>query len=450
MIVRTIIDSTRSLLHDRADDDTPNWSDDELLRWLNDGYRDLLTTSHAVVRPYQLDLPGRTTYAGVQEWEDRHAPGTFRRFTTPVESRHAQVTYLWESEQLAGGLTANGVAVEPTASNTCVVQLWERTALDVDIDDHFRFALSKTHERPLRAYWDSKRLMGISTKEHDLRNTEWWKEGGEPFYWSQGVGREQSFEVFEVVTDYHQSYFLRDLDAGIPRHFSSDTDERTYGVEAEPMGWDYAYTNGAETGLATGFGVRITYQSVDSLDSFGIHLWEQEWLDGLDDDDLFTDSVAAGIGTQQWETPYWTLGIGGIRGLASTERQYVSCAYDASNQLVGSARGFGSGDSALTVWEVIVPNRDLAPDDIPGLIPNQLHKYLKFYVLSKAFGHTGQGYRPDLAQHYAALYQLGVGILAALGTPSLMDRVYAREQVHEASVHAPPKVRFPSTFPAVR
>lgn len=445
MIVRTIIDNARSLLHDRADDDTPTWTDDELLRWLNDGYRDLLVGSHAVVRPYQFDLPGRAAWSGVQEWEDRHAPGTYRRFTTPCATLHAQVCFLWEVEQLAN--------ISPTNSNACVSQLWERTALDADeIDDHFRFALSKTHERPLRAYWDGKRLLSVSTKEQDIRNTEWWKEGGEPFYWSQGVGREQSFEVFEVVTDYHQSYFLQGLDNGIPRHFSSDTDERIYGVETDPTAWDYGYTNGGDGGAgtpATGLGVRITYQATTALDTFGIHLWEKELTDGTAVE-AETDSVDAGIGTQQWETPYWTLGIGGIRGLASSERQYVACAYDAGDQLVGSARYFGSGDQAITVWETIVPNRDLTVEDTPALIPSQLHKYLKFYVLSRAFGRTGQGYRPDLAQHYAALYQLGVGTLAALGTPSLRDRVYAREQVQEASVHAPPRVRFPSTFPSSR
>lgn len=446
--VESILDDVQSNLHD----DGSVWRRAELLRWLNDGYRQLLAQAHPVTRPFQIDVPGRTAWSATFEWEDRHAQGTFRRFTTPMQNAHSQGTYRWETEALAG--------IEPTNSYDCITQLWER-AHSSDIDHHFRFALGKHHERNRLVYWDDERIWPISTKETDLRSTRWWVETGEPFMWTAGVGRDATFEVFEVQTDYNQSYFHQDGDYpeagigiyGLPRGFSSDA-SRTYEVDSGVDRWDFSYTSSADVGFATGLGFRFTRQSDDDLSSYPVHVWEEEHLDGdLTATEAGTNSTASGVTTHWWEAEFAgvevRLGVGAARGLSSANRQYFAAAYDSGSQLLGTGRSFASSANAITVWEIIVPSRDLDEGDTPELIPVRCHRYLRFYVLAKAFGRTGEGNRPDLAQHYASLYQLGVGLLATLGTPSLLDRVYAREQVREASVLAPPRVRFPSTFPAV-
>lgn len=429
MTAEEIIDQCFEYLHDNAS----IWKRAELLRWLNDGYGSILCESKSVVRPFQHDIPGRTTFAASQEWEDRHAKGLFRRFTLQVANGHLAATYQWETEFLAG--------IEPTDSVDAVTQLWERCYTD-DVDEPFRFALAKTHERPLRAYWDDKSLAGISSKELDLNKSKWWNRTGEPLMWLQGSGREESFEVFEVPNEYIQSYHLQDANQGIPRLFTSD-DDREYEAEGGTNYWDYSYSTSADAGMVKGLGYRFAQVALIDASLFAVHPWEKEVIDG---GTQFTDSEDDGVGTNPEENPYPIVGLGLLRGIVSDDRQYLACAYDSGEQITGSARYFGSSVDAITLWEVVVPTRDLIETDELALVPAQLHKYLRFYTLGKAFARPGQGFRPDLADHFGQLYQLGVALLSSLGNPALIDRVYAREQVGRSGMIAPPRVRFPSTF----
>ena len=433
MNVETLIDQAQSFLHD----DGALFSRAELLRWVNDGYRDMVAASRACVRPYQMDMPGRTAWSCAFPWEDRHAPGTQRFFTKATRSAvpmHA--TYRWEVEAIDN--------VEPTNSLDCVTQLWEQEYSD-DIDAHFRFPLPESNERPLKVYWDSKRLAHTSSRELDLGENEWWREGGEPVAWLPGLGRERSFEVFEVRTTYGQGWDMRNLEQGTPRQFSSDA-SRTYEADSRTNTWDYAYTTSADVEgdlLVDGLGFRITSELSDG--SFATFAWEADTTEETDADDGLT-VVSHDFEDGMEALADIELGVGLLRRVRSPDRQYLAAAYDSGQDQRGIARRFATGDDALTVWHAILPTRQLIEGDTPDLLPAQLHKYLKFYVLSKAFGRVGEGYRPDLAQHFAALYQLGGGLMATLGTPSVRDRVYAREQTTDASVRTPPRVQFPSTF----
>jgi hypothetical protein len=205
--------------------------------------------------------------------------------------------------------------------------------------------------------------------------------------------------------------------------------------------WDYGYTTSVDSGVLSGLGRRLTFQSSVDPSLFAAQAWEEALIDGSSQTDS-TDNQ----GAFDFEPPYSRLALGLLRGIDSPDRQYLACAYDSGDQLTGIARYFGSGDNALTYWEVITPQRQLTTTDTPDLIPAQLHKYLKFFVLSKGFGRPGQGYRPDLASHWGNLYGLGVALLASLATPSLLDRVYARDEVSQARSRVAPRVRFPSTF----
>jgi hypothetical protein len=174
--------------------------------------------------------------------------------------------------------------------------------------------------------------------------------------------------------------------------------------------------------------------------------WEADTTEDSDDENGDTP------GTIATEADYYDieLGVGIARWLKSDDRQYLGVSYDSGQDLLGIPRRIASSDDSLTVWHTVLPDRPLTEEDEPDLIPSQCHKYIWFYVLAQAFGRKGEGNRPDLSEHFAALYKLGEGLLAMLGTPSVLDRVYAREQVRDASIQAPPRVRFPAEFPRMR
>lgn len=432
MNLETVLDKAQERLHD----DGVLWPRTDLLRWANEGYRQLLAQSHACVRPFQIDVPGRTAWSATQNWEDRHGKGTFAKFTKSARNGTIEATFRWEVEMLEGQV--------PNNSDDAVTQLWER-AFSGEIDRHFRFAVGKAHERPIRIYWDDQRLLALSARELDLLDTTWQNESGEPIYWFTGVGREKSYEVFSVVTSYNQQYDLKDADEGVPRQF---TGTRTYGIAGGVDDWDFAYSGGPTDG-ATGLGFRFTRQASDADQTFATFIWEEEFLES---ETTFTDSGT--IFTHAWESEFGGaqvfLGLGEVRGILSDDRQYLPAAYDAGDQLLGSARDFKGSADSLTIWEIIVPTRQLTEEDEPELIPIQLHKFLAYYVLSRAFAKTGEGQRPDLAQHYTSLYQMGTALLSGLGNPALFDRVMGREMVEVERVFTPPRVRFPSNFPAVQ
>jgi hypothetical protein len=359
-----------------------------------------------------------------------------RKFTITIRAAvTVQATYKWETEEVEG--------ITPTDSLDVVAQLWEQTHL-TDLDHHFRFYLPKSNTRPIKVYWDSKRLAHTSERELDLMETRWWREAGEPLAWLQGVGPEATFEVFEIQTDYNQSYELQGFDqGGMPRLYSSDdAANRQYETDSPVQTWDYGYTSSPDSGMIPGFGLRITVVISDlDSDALGVFSWEA-------DTTVDSDEALDFVGTAAWELDV-EIGVGVGRRILSTDRQYLGTAYDSGQDLLGIPRSFGSSENALTVWQAITPTRALTESDVPDLIHSQLHKFIRFYVLNKALSRPGEGYRPDLAQHYAGLYQLGVGLLAVLGTPSILDRVYAREQTKDASIQAPPRVRLPSTFEKV-
>lgn len=436
MRVELILDGAQSYLHSASES---IWTRAELLRLLNDAYRQFIAESLPTVRVYQLDVPARDTAAGTQEWEDQAVSGNFSHFTQAAQSLAFQCTYLWEAEMLSGANT-------PQNSYDCVTHDWERSYCENNVDNHFRFVLARTHERPRYAFWGDKKLGSRTVTELDLRDQRWWVESGEPIIYIGGNGRELSFEIFEVETTYTQAYDLQEYHQGLPRLFSSDAG-RTYEVSNGADRWDYAYSSGEDYLSVHGLGYRFT--TFDETDSyFYTFSWEEDFSTDSDADDPY-------VVTYPWEIEYTSsdaifLGIGAGRGMESEDRQYIPMSYDSGRQNHGIARDFHSSDSSISIFEHTVPVRALDEDDIPELIPSQLHKFLKYYIIGKALSQPGEGYRPDLAQHWLALYQLGVGFLASLATPSFVDSALARGQVNEVRATTPPRVRLPSTYPTVR
>ncbi len=438
MLVENILDGAQSFLHDNSG---RVWTRAELLRLLNDGYRQFIAEALPTVRIYQLDVPARDTGAGSQEWEDQQVSGNFSHFTIPAQSLVYQCTYSWEAELLAGS-----IPTEPQNGYDCVTHDWERSYVENNVDNHFRFVLAKTHERPRYAFWGDKALGSRAVTELDLRDQRWWVEGGQPIVYLGGNGRELSFEIFEVETEYRQAYYLIAFEQGAPRQFTSDA-ARTYEVLSPVDAWAYAYSSGEDYLSITGLGYKFT--TFDEANSrHNTFSWEADITEDTDGDSAY-------VVTQPWEIEFTAqdailLGIGSTRGLSSGDRQYLPMAYDSGLQHYGIARDFHSSDESISIFEHTVPTRPLDENDIPDLIPSQLHKFLKYYIIGMALARPGEGYRPDLAQHWLALYKLGVDFLASLATPSFVDSALARGQVNEVRATTPPRVRLPSTYPSVR
>lgn len=224
------LDRVQRKLHDSA----VLWTRDELLRWLNDGYRDFLARSTSVRRFWLEDVPGRFTATHTHEWEDRYSTGTTLRFSIPMYDRTRSGTTIWEAEDLEG--------VGPSASLAGVSQSWERAHVETDL--HFRFALPSDHERFLHVAHDDEVLLPVLTRQLDELEAGWMREPGEPRVWTAGTGKIQSFEIFQIVTQYHQSYDLDGDGTGTPRELSG---LRTWRMDADPeVSNAYAYSSSAD------------------------------------------------------------------------------------------------------------------------------------------------------------------------------------------------------------
>lgn len=435
-----LIDRAQEFLHDGG----AVWPRSELLTWANDGYRQLLAQSHATVRPFQIDVPGRTAWAGSQEWEDRHGSGTWRLFTINTRSASISATFRWEIQTLEG--------ISPEASMDCITSLWELYYAGDDVDGHCRLVLSKQHERPINVYYDSLRLIGNSVRELDTLATPWWQNQGSPIFWFPAEGgRDGSYEVYEVPAAYVQSYHLdsqEEAGTGMPRLFSGS---RTYGVSSDVDRWDYSYSGSPDAGMVPGLGYRFTDRTADETTD-AIFPWEL----AQQDDGTSSDTTSASpVLTHWWEAeissatqPSATfLEVGLVRGVSSPDRQYMAAPYaHAAYSALGIPRDFKSSDDAITIWEIIVSSTELDEDDALSLIPPRLGKYIKFYILSRAFSRKGRGFQPKMAEHFTTLFQLGVGLFSRIGNLGLIDRNYARAEIVPTQGYRIPSVQLPPEF----
>jgi len=425
------------------------WPRAELLRWFNDGYRQLCAQSGAVRRWRVLDVPGRATYAITHEWEARYASGgTVRKFGRAGLGERYQSSGLWEVEMTAG--------VTPTTALDQITHEWERAFLSGGVDLQYRFTFPANHQRVVRLEYQGRRLYPITVRELDETDTDWPGQGGEPRFWTTGAGRIRSVELFEIQTTYVRAYSLIDSDTGLPRGFSGD---RTYSVTTTtPTDNAYAYmTSGdahglteADPALMRGLGWRAS-RATDTAGTYAIQPWEVQVVDGESE---FTDGEDDGYGTFTWElefgAPSVVLGVGTIRGVTSDDRQYWPVFSDAQPTLLcGRVGDWGSSDDSVLALEVVTPDLDLLETDTPALIPGPMQKYLRYFVLSRAFGRPGEGRSPVLADHYARRFNRGVAFFQRLGDVARKDRQYQREEATGADRRRPPRVRLPAEFPRV-
>lgn len=433
------LDSTQRRLHDTG----KLWPRAELLRAWNDGYREMLAHTQAVRRWRTYDLPPRHTYAVTRDWEDRHvSAGTVRVCTRAVHHYRAMLT--WEVEFLGG--------VTPTAGVAGVTQLWELAYAPTD--RHYRLGLPRAHQRLLQVRWDHRRLSPITVRELDTLDTNWFTQAGEPQWWTTGTGRRPAVEIYELLSTYAQSWYQDGLH-GLPRLFESDAD-RTYTVTIVPFypGLGWAYTTSGESEvmrlnpLLPGGGVRITFAAA-LVGWFGTQPWEMDQIDGLT-----TFRLGGTAGSYVWEgedgADLIALGLGSIRRITSTERQYLPQAYDPQTDgMLGRVTAWGSTDGALAILESVLPDVQLSEDATPQLLPPQLFKYIRYYVWAHAFARAGEGRNALLADHYGRRFLRGLATFRRLANLTTADRTYVREPAEIATRVRPARVSLPPEFPAV-
>lgn len=438
-----------TLVQEKLHDGGTIWTRAELLRWYNDGYRELLARSGAFNRLLPLDVPGRHTYAVSYDWETRHTSGGTWWFPLlACMSATRQASMQWEVEHLDG--------ITPSAALTGLTFQWERTYID-STDRHFQFGMPANHERVKRLEWSDKVLLPLSVREFDEVDDGWMRRVGDPTWWSVGVGAVRSVEVYEITTNYIQAYQHVGATAGVPRYLSGD---RTYTTEVDSYNPSntYAYATQGDkdalvkspTVLISGMGYRFTTEPDDKSLGFAVFAWEVQHLDG---DTVTTQTTGGVIGMFPWEeaagSQHITFAIGSARALTSPDRQYVPMVSEAAPLvLCGGIREWRSSSDNLMALETVVPPTDLVEQDRAVLIPEPLQKYLRYYTLSRAFGREGEGQNIVMAQHYDQRFQRGVNLLKRFGDSSHADRVY-RRQDERSNPYRPPYVQLPNTFERV-
>lgn len=157
----------------------------------------------------------------------------------------------------------------------------------------------------------------------------------------------------------------------------------------------------------------------------------------------FTGTRTWAVSSELSDVPYGT-----VRAVSSSERQYLPIYSDATPGLLqGRVADWRSSTDSVFAIEVVVPDLPLAEDDIPALMPRALQKYLRFFVLARAFGRAGEGRNPVMADHYARRFQRGVDIFRRLGDIAHKDRVFQRQFPGDGERQVA-RVRLPPNYPA--
>jgi hypothetical protein len=359
-------------------DDGALFPRDELLRWYTDAYRQLLSRAQATRQWRILDMPPRHTVTYTHTWERQYTWNGMSRQLGYQGPSGSAYTYPWEVEQ------AEGIPVTDGAALLCT-QLWEYAyrPSGSSTDQHYTFAVPRSHERIARVYWDHQALASRSVMELDGTEAPWWRESGEPWIWTRGTQGQRHFDIYQLQTGYQQGYTLV---------------------------YQEASNTGGEPGTPPGIVRELS-----------------------------------GSRTYAWESDDATLPYGLLREVSSPARQYL--AQPTWDHPLGTIREWRSSVSALMLWEVVIPDHPMLDEaETPVMVPAQLQKYLRCYVLWRAFSRQGEGQRLALAAWFEQRWVRGVVLMKRLGWVTRRDRGYGRQGVGARS-RAVPRPRLPSDFP---
>ena len=418
----------------RLNDDGTLFTRAEILRWISEGYRRFTNQTQPARTFTALDMPPRHTRAITHPWESNDTigsgdgfSGTYRKWTFTHQNGRSECTFLWEAQ------AADNIPVTPQLR--AVSQLWELSLGEGDIDAHYRFALPR-NEAVIHGVWhDHDRLEATTTQILDGLEDKWWTVQGEPTVYAQTLGDANTFDVYEIETEYQQAYEHREASRGSPRGFSGD---RTYVINSGLTSWGYAYAWNGEPQTPsvqlTGPGRRFTLGPVSDVTFnqgdgfFYTHTWEGQVHAG--ETPTASSAIAEtnpirydpAVDPPVQSTIDIELGI--YRKGLSPDRQYFP---SAQWQVQGIARRWGSSKDNILVWHSVNATDILSEADTLPLIPPRVRKYLAFFALSILFNRQGEGYDPALAGHYQQRASRGVVLLHKLANVTRTNAMYTRE-----------------------
>lgn len=430
----------------RLNDDGTLFTRAEVTRWLSEGLRRIAVQSKHARTFTALDMPPRHFTAITHQWESNLANGSYRKWTFTHQNGQRECTFLWEAQ------AADEAPIE--SHLRAVSNLWEITTQAGEVDAPYRFYLPKNESIVYSVWHDHERLISATTSTLDTLEDRWWSIDGEPFLYTQGLGPSETFEIFEIDTEYRQSYDHVDRNQGFPRSFSGD---RTYSVDSESHEWGYAYAWNGESAAPstqlTGIGRRFTqgpeHDTVnDEQGFFYTHDWEGQQHRG---EEVTVSTFVAETNPLRFDPDVdppvgelFNLAQGIFRKGVSTSRQYFP---SSQWNVLGGCRAFGSSDDAVLVWHSVLPPDTPSEEAEINIIPDQVRKYLIYYAMGVLLNRQGEGYDPALAEHYNLRASRGPILMHKLGNVSRAATTYTRGVTGRSTERGNRLPRLPSNFP---
>lgn len=182
------------------------WPTDELVRVYNDAYRRFLIESNCVKDFACFDVPPRNAYTYCYEWEDSVLSGPNWMCMLGMRTGAWRGTTRWEAQQAENVATTTGESAGLT-------QQWERAYVGGDADRNYDLVFPKNANNPSRVRFNNRIMLPITTLELDQIHLNWPTFVGQPYWYTSGLGRISSIEIYRIQTNYVQSYQLA-YDAG--------------------------------------------------------------------------------------------------------------------------------------------------------------------------------------------------------------------------------------------
>jgi hypothetical protein len=136
-------------------------------------------------------------------------------------------------------------------------------------------------------------------------------------------------------------------------------------------------------------------------------------------------------------------GLGIPRVISSPDRQYL-----ATQGTLGVPRHYASSGGNLLILEVVGPGvEDLHEEDTAVLIPQPIMKYLKYFVLARAWERQGEGRQPGLSAICQQRFDRGVEVMKHLGWLSRKDSNFQRIPVDGSRGRRQPVAQYPPSYP---
>lgn len=430
---QALLDTAREYLHDET---ALIWTEAELLDYCNDGFRRLVGASGAIRALAVVTVPPRLAATTTHPWEAQYAP-------TPTDvwtwggHWHGEIAtgFLWEIEQAAGATPAN--------SPGAVTQPWEKVYAE-DSGRIDRYAYPADHDRTVRMTYDFARISPQSPLALDTDSSTWETNTGTPKFATGGLGSDGTFSVVANATGDGQAYSMVGV-SGTPAFAGS----RTYTIEQiHGPSVAYAFTDAGDTTTTNGLGgpgVKITTEAGAYEAAYA---WEVQHIDGDTPTAVTTYTMTA-----EWEYLY-VAGTArsvdgyGVPGTVIGERQYYPVVTPAGSPPLGTLVAAASAvDNLLVDYVVAAPT--LAADDAVPLLPAACDKYLRAYILTRAYGREGEGKNPVLAAYHEQRWEMGVTLMKRLGQYAQAARTYQRDRPTPTS-RTPLRPQLPSNYPRVR